>query len=95
MPKNKSRPKEYQYIPLDDPSLVFTTYDLGVSAALACSGFELLSLNKDDPRKALFIFKRQDGIEDRANQYFLDQLTVKARAFFDTIKALKNQLYSE
>ena len=88
--------EEWQYIPLDDPSVVFTTYDLGVSTALLCAGFELLSVDKNDnPRKALFIFKKEAGIDDIANQYFSDKLDVKARSFFDHLKALKNKLYSE
>ena len=73
---------------------VFTNYDLGVSAALLCAGFELLSVDKDNPRKALFVFKKQAGIEDIANRYFADRLEVKARSFFDHLKALKNKLYS-
>lgn len=80
---------------LDDSSAVFTTYDLGVSTALLCAGFELVSLDKENPRKALFVFKRKANIENIANQYFTDQLEVKARSFFDHLKALKNKLYSE
>ncbi len=90
-----SSEKEWRYIPLDDPSVVFTTYDLGVSTALLCAGFELLSLDKENPKKALFIFKKVNGIEDVANRYFSDKLEVKARSFFDHLKALKNKLYSE
>jgi hypothetical protein len=86
---------EWKYIPLEDPSVVFTTYDLGVSTALLCAGFELLSVDKENPRKALFIFKKAQRIEDVANQYFSDKLDVKARSFFDHLKALKNKLYSE
>jgi hypothetical protein len=40
-----------RYSQLDDPSVVFTTYDLGVSTALLCAGFQLLSVDKADPRK--------------------------------------------
>ncbi|MDE1970027.1 MAG: hypothetical protein KGI50_00395 [Patescibacteria group bacterium] len=86
--------EDYQYIPLDDSSVVFTTYDLGVSSALLCMGFELLSVNKENPNKALFIFRREDRINEVANHYFADRLEVKARSFFDAIKALKNKLYS-
>lgn len=73
---------------------VFTNYDLGLSAALLCAGFELLSVDRDNPRKALFVFRKQAGIEDIANRYFADRLEVKARSFFDHLKALKNKLYS-
>ena len=94
--KKSSANEEYQYIPLDDPSLVFSTYDLGVSTALLCAGFELLKVDKGaDARKSLFVFKKEDGIEGVADQYFSDRLEVKARSFFDHLKALKNKLYSE
>ena len=85
---------DYQWIPISDPSLVFTTYDLGVSTALLCADFELLSVDKDNPQKALFIFKKEDGIEDTVDRYFSDRLEVKARSYFDHLKALKNKLYS-
>jgi hypothetical protein len=93
--KKSSASEEYRWIPLDDPSVVFTTYDLGVSTALLCAGFQLLSVDKENVRKALFIFKKDDGIEDVADRYFSNRLEVKARSFFDNLKALKNQLYSE
>jgi hypothetical protein len=79
----------------DDEASVFTTYDLGVSAALLCLGYKLIRLDRDDPRKALFVFRKEKDIDTYANQYFSDQLKVKARSFFDSIKALKNKLYSE
>lgn len=91
----KSSAEEWKDIPIDDPSVVFTTYDLGVSTALLCAGFVLLSMNKENPKKALFIFKKEDGIEDVTDRYFSDRLEVKARSFFDHLKALKNKLYSE
>lgn len=93
--KKSSVSEEWRDIPLDDPSVVFTTYDLGVSTALLCAGFELLSVDKENPRKALFIFQKADGIEDVADRYFSDRLEVKARSFFDHLKALKNKLYSK
>jgi hypothetical protein len=98
MVNNKTRSfanEECKYIPLDDPSVVFTTYDLGVSTALLCAGFQLLSVDRENVRKALFIFKKDDGIGDIADRYFSDRLEVKARSFFDHLKALKNKLYSE
>jgi hypothetical protein len=80
---------------LDDPDFVWTTYDLGVSTALLCADFELITVEKSNPRKALFVFKKESGIEEIANKYFADRLNVKARSFFDHLKALKNKLYSE
>lgn len=87
----KLRPRSRE----DDEASVFTTYDLGVSAALLCLGYKLIRLDCNDPRKALFVFRKDADIDAYANQYFSDQLKVKARSFFDSIKALKNKLYSE
>lgn len=78
---------------LNDPAVVFTTYDLGCSTALVCAGFELLGIEKTNPKKALFTFKREGHIDEVANSYFADKLEVKARSFFDSLKALKNKLY--
>lgn len=93
--KDQQLVREPEYIPLDDPAYVWTTYDLNCSAALICAGFELLSVEKDNPRKCLFVFKKQAGLEELCSLYFFDRLEVKARAYADTIKALKNRLYSE
>ena len=72
-----------------------TTYDLGCSAALVSSGFELVSLDKSNPRKVQFIFRRKLGIENVVDEYWADHLEVKARTFFDNTKMIKNRIYSE
>jgi hypothetical protein len=90
---NKNEKREI--VPLNDPACVWTTYDLGVSTALLCAGFGLLSLNRTNPRKVIFIFRKAKNIDETANAYFADQLKLNARSFFDQLKALKNRLYSE
>jgi len=73
----------------------FYTFDLGCSATLISAGFELVSLDKANPRKVQFIFCREVGIEKVVNDYWANRLEVKARAFFDNVKMLKNRIYSE
>jgi len=73
---------------------VWTTYDLGVSAALLTYGYKLLSIDKENPKKALFVFLKDGDIDDTANAYFADKLELNARYYFDHLKALKNRLYS-
>lgn len=81
---------DYTYSPLN-----YTTYDIGVSTAFLCAGFKLISVNKENPRKALFVFEKQAGIESVADDYFANRLEVKARSYFDHLKAIKNMLYSK
>jgi len=87
--------EEREVVSLLDPAYVWTNYDLGVSAALLCAGFELLSLNRTKPRKVLFIFRKEENIDETANAYFADRLKLNARSYFDQLRALKNRLYSE
>jgi len=91
----KNQSEELQYIPLDDQKNFLYTFDLGCSAALTSVGFELVSLDKENPRKVQFIFRREVGIEKVVNKYWANLLEVKAREFFDNIKMLKNRIYSE
>jgi len=78
----------------DNYTEFYLTYDLGCSSALVSSGFELVSLDKSNPKKVQFIFRRELGIEKVADDYFADRLELKARGFFDNIKSIKNRLYS-
>jgi hypothetical protein len=73
----------------------YLTYDLGCSSALVSSGFELVSLDKSNPKKVQFIFHREAGIEKIVDEYWADRLEVKARSFFDNTKMIKNRIYSE
>lgn len=74
---------------------VFTTYDLGVAAALLTSGYKLLDVDRTNNRKVLFVFEQKTNIEKTANRFFTDELRVKARSYFDNVKALKSKLYSD
>lgn len=72
-----------------------STFDLGAAASLISKGFELISLDKNNPRKVQFVFEREIGVEETMNEYWAGKLEVKARTFFDNIKMLKNRIYSE
>ena len=93
--QRSGQPEEYQYIPLDDQTNYFYTFDLGCSAALISADFKLVSLDKTNVRKVQFIFRREVGIEKVVDDYWADRLEIKARAFFDNVKMLKNRIYSE
>jgi len=92
----KSQQKELQYFPTyDDPNTYWATFDLGCSSVLISAGFDLVSLEKSNPRKVQFIFRKETGIEKTVDDYWADRLEIKARTFFDNIKMLKNRIYSE
>lgn len=72
----------------------FLNYDIGLSSALTTLHYELLTLNRDNPRKIGFVFLRTPELEDTAQEYFAGRLMLDARSFFENIKMLKNRIYS-
>ena len=91
---NLVHPGEQKISPLDAQNSFFCTYDLGCSAALISVGFELASLDSENPKKVRFVFTRKGGIDEAVSHYWSDKLTVNARTLFDNIKMLKNRIYS-
>jgi len=83
-----------QELKTDNQVNYFSSFDLGVSATLISVGFKLVSLDKTNPRKVLFIFEKKVGIDEKVNDYFSGKLKVSARTLLDNIKMLKNRIYS-
>ena len=79
----------------DNYTEFYLTYDLGCSSALVSSGFELISLDKSNPKNVQFMLRREVRIENVVDEYWADRLEVKARSFFDNTKMIKNRIYSE
>ena len=75
-------------------NLQFLNYDIGLSSALTTLHYELLTLNRDNPRKIGFVFARTSELEQTAQEYFAGRLMLDARSFFENIKMLKNRIYS-
>ncbi len=82
----QSEPKDETY---------FTTYDLGCAAALLTKSFTLIALDRTNPRKVKFVFRKEVGIEKVADDFWSDNLVLKSQSFWNNIKNLKNRIYSE
>lgn len=80
----------------------YTTYDLGLSASLVTYGAELVRIDKENPKKALFVFKgkinaglvSEHSTAEVAKSYFDGVLTLPALELVNSLKNLKNRLYS-
>lgn len=82
------------YIPLNDTKNYFYSSDLGLVASLLSIGFQLISIDKEHPSKALFIVKKEYNLEEMINGYFSGQLMAPARVLFDKVKLLKSMLHN-
>lgn len=95
MNRNSYHNQEQEYIhTFDDQESYWATFDLGCAAALASIGFEIVSLDRANPSKIKFIFVRKSGLEDSIKDYWNFDLNVDAQTYFNSIKRLKNQIYS-
>lgn len=75
-----------------NPEVFFETADLACAAALSLYA-PIESINKMNPRRAIFYFKKDAKLEKKLSAYWQRELKVEARAYFDQIKALKTRLY--
>lgn len=80
---------------IEDDTKVFSSYDLGAISALVTLGYKLLKIDKGHGAKALFIFEESRGLVKSAQQYWNDELQVSALSYFEAMKRIKNQLYSD
>lgn len=69
--------------------------DLGLGAALASCGFEVLRTTRDVSGRVHFEFTQTGELERAVNSYWADTLDVKARTYSDNIKMLKNRIYAD
>ncbi|OGM17675.1 hypothetical protein A2V56_03700 [Candidatus Woesebacteria bacterium RBG_19FT_COMBO_42_9] len=91
----ETKAEESKFSPSGIHPKYFHTFDLGCSAALISSGFKLVSLDKQNPKKVKFAFIKESGIDQAVTDYWSDKIQINARTFFDNVKMLKNRIYSD
>ena len=69
-------------------------YDLGVASVLVTPGYQLVKLEKSNPKKVGFVFKREKNIEKVINKYFNNQIKLPALSLLNNQKNLKNRIFS-
>lgn len=73
----------------------FSTFDMGLATTLITLKYELIKLDKTNPKKIRFVFKEEETIEQRMIEYWKDEISVSALSFFNNLKTLKNRIYSD
>jgi len=73
----------------------FSTSDLNLSAVLVANGFPLEYILKDDLSKATFYFLKSKQLDELIDKYWRLELVIEPHDLFNSLKALKNRMYSE
>ena len=71
----------------------FQTSDLALCATLCCCGFHLEAIDKQNSNKAIFLIKRESGLDDHITEYWHHNLKVEPLTFFGCLKEIKSRIY--
>jgi len=77
-----------------DSTKFYRTSDLGCSAALVSVGFNLTTLDRTNPSRALFVFVVSAELQASIAAYWEGQLKVDAKGYFESLRWLKSRLYN-
>ncbi len=69
----------------------YQTSDIALSAAISLF-IPLDSIDNSNPTRAIFIFKRDEGIDKIIENYWKNTLRVDPQAYFNKLKNLKTRL---
>jgi hypothetical protein len=71
----------------------FYTHDLGLATAISLFyPLELIDRTQN-PTKAQFVFKREEGLDKIVEAYWRGQLSGNLLAYFNQLKIVKSRLY--
>lgn len=70
----------------------FSTSDLALATVISLF-YPLDVVDKTNPHKALFVFKRDDKLDDVIEAYWRRELKIEPQSFFQQLRFLKTRLY--
>ncbi len=72
----------------------YKSSDLSLCATLCCYGYQIESIDKQNPSKAIFLIKKDKKLDNLIQKYFMQQLRVEPTAFASCIKNIKTRIYN-
>jgi len=71
----------------------YLTSDLALSATISL-WYPLDCVDKTDPQKVTFIFKRDDNLDQLIESFWRGSLKVEPQMYFNQLKAIKSRIYA-
>ena len=72
----------------------YKTADLALTAVVFLF-YPLEAINKQNPRKAQFLFKQDAELDELIEKYWKGELKVEPQAYFNALRVIKARLYGE
>lgn len=76
---------------MSSQSKSYETSDIALASFLYCSGIELLAIDRQNPRRCIFVFKSPDP--KLLSQWQAGRADVNALAYYNAFQSLKNQVF--
>lgn len=67
--------------------------DLGLAASLSAMGFEIVRVDKSNPKRVVFVFEKSTAVELAVNDFWSNKLLLPASSLLDHIRKLKFRIY--
>lgn len=72
---------------------IFSTDSFVLSSFLLCESFKLISINRDNPKRMIFIFEDSGDREHLIEIFFSYKATVEPNRFYSAQRNLKQMIY--
>lgn len=76
------------------PNNTFETTDLHLASVLLSLGYTLDCIDKREPHKAIFLFLRDDKLDEIIQSFWARALKIEPLSLLTSLKLIKNRLYS-
>ena len=72
----------------------YSTSDLALATVLSLY-YPIEAIDKSDPKRASFYFKRDENLDNLLEQYWRKELKIEPQSFFQQLRIVKARLYNE
>ncbi len=72
---------------------LYKTSDLALAAAINLY-YPIKSINKENPKKVYFVFKKSKNLDLVIEKFWKRDLKVDALLYFNNLRVLKNRIYN-
>ncbi|MFH1792135.1 MAG: DUF5659 domain-containing protein [Patescibacteria group bacterium] len=72
----------------------YSTTNLSLATLLSLF-YPLWTIDKSNPQKSEFLFKRESGIDDLIESFWRRELKIEPLTYFNQLKLIKSRLYEE
>lgn len=74
--------------------ITYLTSDLALATTLSLQ-FPIEDIDRSNPRKAVFVFRRSQALEELVDAFFTNEFKIAPQVYFNQLRDVKARLYAE